>query len=66
MKCTVRDIELTPGAGDYNIVKDGRDGNTFVKKTFNYFLENGGIIKPFLKQRPKEELIEKAFNINRG
>lgn len=48
IKCTLRDIELTPGAGDYDIK------NTFLKKTHNYFLENGGVMKPFLKKQPKE------------
>ena len=38
----------------------------FLKKTHNYFLENGGVPKPFLKKQPKEELMEKAFVFNRG
>ena len=63
IKCTMRDIDLTPGAGDYNTVKTGNDGNCFIKKTYNYCLENGGVMKPFLKRRPKDELVEKAFNI---
>ena len=66
IKCTLRDIELTPGAGDYNTVHTGNDGNAFLKKTHNYFLENGGVMKPFLKKQPKEELMEKAFVFNRG
>lgn len=62
IKCTLRDIELTPGAGDYL----GNGGNALIKKTHNYFLENGGVPKPFLKKQPKEELMEKAFIFNRG
>jgi hypothetical protein len=66
IKCTQREIELTPGAGDYNTVQTGNNGNSFLKKTHNYFLENGGVMKPFLKKQPKEELMEKAFIFNRG
>ena len=66
IKCTLRDIELTPGAGDYNTVQTGNDGNSFLKKTHNYFLEHGGVMKPFLKKQPKEQLMEKAFVFNRG
>ena len=61
IKCTLREIELTPGAGDYNTVQTGNEGNSFLKKTHNYFLENGGIMKPFLKKQPKEQLMDKAF-----
>lgn len=46
IKCTLREIELTPGAGDYNTVQTGNDGNSFLKKTHNYFLGNGGMLKP--------------------
>lgn len=63
IKCTLRELELTPGAGDYNTVQTGNHGNAFLKKTHNYFLENGGIKKPFLKKQPKELFIERAFNL---
>lgn len=66
IKCTLRDIELTPGAGDYNTVQTGNQGNSFLKKTHNYFLEHGGIQKPYLKKQYKEILMEKAFVFNRG
>ena len=66
IKCTMRDIELTPGAGDYNTVHTGNNGNSFLKKTFNYFLENGGVVNKFLKKHPKEELMEKAFKMSRN
>jgi hypothetical protein len=62
----LRDIELTPGAGDYNTVQTGNDGNSFLKKTHNYFLENGGVLKPFLKKHPKDELLERAINFGQG
>jgi len=65
IKCTQREIELTPGAGDYNTVQTGNDGNSFLKKTHNYFLENGGVTKPFLRRNPQEELIERAFLVDR-
>ena len=58
----MREIELTPGAGDYNTIQTGNQGNSFLKKSFNYFLHKGGVQKPFLKKQPKEELVEKAFN----
>ena len=61
MKCTLRDLELTPGAGDYDTVQTGNDGNSFLKKTHNYALQNGGVMKTFLKKQPKEDLMEKAF-----
>ena len=63
IKCTLREIELTPGAGDYNTVQTGNHGNAFLKKTHNYFLENGGVVKPFLKKNLKEQFIERAFNL---
>ena len=54
-------VKLTPGPGDYeNIIATD---SAVVKKSFNYQLNNGGIPVPFLKQTPKEHLIENSFKI---
>jgi len=65
IKCTLRDIELTPGAGDYNTVQTGNEGNSFLKKTHNYFLANGGMLKPN-QFATHERLMEKAFISGHG
>jgi len=40
VKSNQKDIKLTPGPGDYNIMPP--ENQTFLKKTHNYALQNGG------------------------
>ena len=63
IKCTARAIKLTPGAGDYDPLP--ANSNAVVIKTHNYCLNNGGVAKPFLKQNPKEHLIENSFTLDK-
>lgn len=61
IKCTMREIKLTPGPSDYETIME--KDSAVVKKSHNYALNNGGVRPPFLKQY-REHIKNSALLIN--
>jgi len=47
IKCTLREIKLTPGPSDYETIME--KDSAVIKKSHNYVLNNGGVRPAFLK-----------------
>ena len=59
VKSNQKEIKLTPGPGDYDIMPP--ENQTFLKKTHNYALQNGGKLLPKTTSDYKNEGIQLVY-----